>query len=391
MKQLPLGRQSFEDLSSNGCIYVDKTDIIHRIILNGKVYFLSRPRRFGKSLLVSTMEALFKGQKELFEGLYIYDKWDWTQQYPVIKIDWTLIDHSTPEKMENSLCRYLRNIARKYKITIQGETVPDCFNELITLLNDQSGEKVVVLIDEYDKPVTAHLFDSHLTEIRTAVHDFYQVIKGADEYLKFVFLTGVSKFSGLSIFSALNNLTDISLDERYAAICGYTQEELENNFPEYIDRACEYLKMTREKVLERIRYWYNGYTWDGETAVYNPYSTLNFFNVKRFSNYWFKTGTPTFLINIIQQRDLTDAVLEPIVVGDGIFDGYDPPDISEVPLLFQTGYLTIKQLELLEGIPRYTLGIPNSEVNEGFMTHLLRAYGKYSSLEWVDDLRLTMA
>jgi hypothetical protein len=200
----------------------------------------------------------------------------------------------------------------------------------------------------------------------------------------------VSKFSGLSIFSALNSLTDISMDKRYAAICGYTPEELENNFAEYIADAAEYLKMTRKELMDEIRYWYNGYSWDGETAIYNPFSTMNFFNKQRFGNYWFGTGTPTFLIEIIQRRNRADAVLEPIVVGESVFDGYNPLDIDEVPLLFQTGYLTVKQVELTRGHARYTLGVPNSEANEGFMTHLLKAYGKYPS-EQVDDLRRTMA
>jgi hypothetical protein len=257
------------------------------------------------------------------------------------------------------------------------------------LLNEQSGEKVVVLIDEYDKPITAHLFDSHLNAVQTAVHDFYQVIKVADEYLRYVFMTGESNFSGLSIFSELNNLDDISLQKQYASICGYTQEELESNFAEYIDNAAECLKMTGEELMDNIRYWYNGYTWDGETAIYNPFSTLNFFNVQEFSGYWFRTGTPTFLIEIIQRRNSTNAILEPIVVEDSVFGGYNPLDISEVPLLFQTGYLTVKHKELIRGIPRYTLGIPNSEVNKAFLKCLLEAYGKYP-VEQIDGLRMTM-
>ncbi|MDR2440447.1 MAG: AAA family ATPase, partial [Planctomycetaceae bacterium] len=176
MKKLPIGTQSFEILRNTDCLYVDKTETIYRMIMEGRIYFLSRPRRFGKSLLVSTIEALFKGRKELFEGLYIYDQWDWSQHYPVIRIDWTLISHATPEEIKISLCRYLRSIAKRYKITLLGETVPDCFDELIMLLHEQTGEKVVVLIDEYDKPITSHLFDSQLDAIRKTVHDFYQVI-----------------------------------------------------------------------------------------------------------------------------------------------------------------------------------------------------------------------
>jgi hypothetical protein len=258
------------------------------------------------------------------------------------------------------------------------------------LLHAKTGKKVVILIDEYDKPITSHLFDDKLNSVRTAVHDFYQVMKGADEYLRFVFMTGVSKFSGLSVFSALNNLDDITLQKPYASVCGYTQEELESNFPEYIDSAARCLNMTEEKVLERIRYWYNGYTWDGETSIYNPFSSLKFFKIQEFSGYWFDTGTPTFLIDIIQRRQSANIVLEPLVVGENVFRGYDPLNMNEIPLLFQTGYLTIKRKELTEGIPGYTLGVPNSEVNKAFLTCLLEAYGKYP-VEQIDGLRSTMS
>ncbi|MDR1370111.1 MAG: ATP-binding protein [Dysgonamonadaceae bacterium] len=340
-------------------------------------------------MLISTMEAIFKGKKELFEGLYIYDKWDWSQQFPVIRIDWTLIDHSTPEKMELDMIAFLKGIAGNYQISLSPETPAACFRELLQLLHKQTGEKVAVLIDEYDKPVTSHLFDSQLDVIRTAVHDFYQVMKGSDEHLRFIFLTGVSKFSGLSVFSALNNLDDITMDEQYASICGYTQEELENCFTEYIDAVALHLGKSREDLLALVKKWYNGYSWDGKTAVYNPFSTLSFFRKRCFGDYWFRTGTPTFLIDIIQRRRRTDTILEPIVVSAEVFDGYNPPDMGEVPLLFQTGYLTVKQAEVLNERPRYTLGVPNLEVNEAFLTHLLKAYGKYP-VEQVDNLRFIM-
>ncbi|MDR1494050.1 MAG: AAA family ATPase, partial [Planctomycetaceae bacterium] len=389
MKQLPIGTQSFENLRQTGCLYVDKTEIIDQMISEGRNYFLSRPRRFGKSLLISTLDALFKGRKELFEGLYIYDQWDWTQQYPVVRIDWTGIDHSTPEKMENSIISYLDEIAQSYQVTLEAQSAPDCFRKLIRNLHDKTGKNVAILIDEYDKPITSHLFDSHWNAIRTAVHDFYQVIKGADEYLKFVFLTGVSKFSGLSIFSALNNLNDITLHEQFATLCGYTQEELESNFFDYIDHVAGHLKMTKEYLLDQIRYWYNGYTWDGKTAIYNPFSTLQFFYFREFIGYWFRTGTPTFLIDMIQRRNRADVILEPLVVSSNIFNGYDPANIGEVSLMFQTGYLTIKQKELIDGRPQYTLGVPNSEINESLLTCLLQSYGKYHD-EQIDELRKTM-
>jgi hypothetical protein len=198
MKPLALDTQSFEDLRNNHCLYVDKTEIIHRMISGGRIYSLSRTRRFGKSLLVSTLEAIFQGRKELFEGLFIYDKWDWTQPYPVVTIDWAAINHSTPEKMEESLISYLEEIAENYQITLAAKSAIDCFRKLIKTLYDKTGQtKVVILIDEYDKPITAHLSDDYLKPVQTALHDFYQVMKGADKYLKFVFLTGVSKFSGL--------------------------------------------------------------------------------------------------------------------------------------------------------------------------------------------------
>jgi hypothetical protein len=389
MKKLPIGTQSFENLRENDCLYIDKTEIIHQLISEGRIYFLSRPRRFGKSLLVSTLEAIFKGRKELFEGLYIYDKWDWTKQFPVIRIDWTQIDHSTTENLQLNMIDYLKEIAQNYQITLESQSAPHCFRKLIRALYDKTGNKVVILIDEYDKPVTDNLFDSNLNVIRKMVHDFYQIMKGIDEYLKFVFITGVSKFSSLSIFSALNNLTDITLHKQFAPICGYTQKELETNFVDYIDDVASHLKMTKEYLLGQIRYWYNGYTWDGKTAIYNPFSTLQFFYFKEFAGYWFRTGTPTFLIDIIQRHNSVNTILEPFVVDSSIFEGYDPLNLSEVPILFQTGYLTVQQKELIGGIPHYTLGVPNSEVNHAFLRCLLQAYGKYQDVQ-IDKLRNTM-
>jgi hypothetical protein len=381
---------------------VDKTADIHSLISTGKIYFLSRPHRFGKSLLVSTMEALFKGEKHLFEGLYIYDKWDWSQQYPVIRIDWTQIPHPTVEEMEIRLFNYLKEIAGNYQVTLTLKSAAECFRELILVLHEKTGKKVVILIDEYDQPITKHLFDDNLEEIRKTVHDFYQIMKGSDEYLKFIFLTGVSKFSGLSVFSALNNTRDITLSEDYASICGYTQEELENNFYEYLDSAAEYMQTTKEDLLEDIRSCYDGYTWDGKTSIYNPFSTLLFFAEQRFDTFWFDTGTPTFLIDIIQRQNRAYAILDTDEVGSDVFKGYDPVavgsnvlngDSSKIgikPLLFQTGYLTIKKVRVIDKTLLYTLGAPNSEVHDAFMKNLLKVFGKYSDDINVDKLRLTM-
>jgi hypothetical protein len=338
------------------------------------------------------MDELFRGNKPLFEGLYIYDKWDWTKQYPVIRIDWTQINHSTLEKMEDSLVGYLNEIAKRYNVALIQKSSPDCFRELIHVLRDKTGKNVVILIDEYDKPITAHLFDpdTDLVKIQKAVHDFYQVMKGADDYLQFIFLTGVSKFSGLSIFSALNNPDDITIDKKYATICGYTQAELEFHFSEYIDDTASVFEETREELLADIRHWYDGYSWDGMTSVYNPFSTLLFFGKQDFLDYWFNTGTPTFLIEILQKREQTNLLLESTPVDGSLLGrGYDPVTLSEIPLLFQTGYLTIKNVEIIQKKREYTLDVPNEEVNEALMKQLLLVYGKYSDIT-VDNLRKEM-
>jgi hypothetical protein len=378
MKNLPLGTQSFSVLRSTDCLYVDKTAYIHRMTGSGRIYFLSRPRRFGKSLLVSTLDALFKGQKELFEGLYIYDKWDWTQQYPVIRIDFGGLSHRTTEALINSLSDLVKITASKNGIVLESTELPDRFRELIEQLHSSTGQPVVVLVDEYDKPITDHLSNPEVMQTnRETLHDFYQVLKAADEHIRFIFLTGVSKFSGVSVFSALNNPDDITLDDRYASICGYTQEELESNFTEYIAAAAQKLSMSRETLLDEIRTWYDGYSWDGETPVYNPYSTMSFFKKERFTDYWFRTGTPTFLMELLKSRNQLQPVLEPIEADESAFDSYDSANIGEMPLLFQTGYLTIKQRVFNNGMAKYTLDLPNSEVRNAFMKHLLSAYCNY--------------
>jgi hypothetical protein len=375
MKNLPIGIQSFEDLRSNNYLYVDKTEVIHRIISTGKVYFLSRPRRFGKSLLISTIDALFRGQKELFEGLYIYDKWDWAQQNPVIRLDFS---GRNTANIASSLNSFVNEMAEDYSVNLNSPDLPDRFSELIKKLHKSTGQQVVVLVDEYDKPITDYLSEPDMMKSNQRIlHDFYQVLKGADEHLRFVFMTGISKFSGLSIFSALNSLNDITLNNKYASICGYTQEELECNFTEYLDDVAQYFSMSRKELLDAIRTRYNGYSWDGETSVYNPFSTLLFFDNREFDNYWFRTGTPTFLINLLKNRNQIKPVLSPVISDAITFNTYDPLNIAEIPLLFQTGYLTIKQKILVNNEPQYTLDLPNWEVRYAFMNYLLSAYSDY--------------
>ena len=377
MKKLPIGIQSFTTIREDDYLYVDKTADIYRMVSSGMVYFLSRPRRFGKSLLISTLDALFSGRKDLFEGLYIYDKWDWTRQHPVIRIDWTLIKHGTPEEIEISLSRPLQFIAERSGITLTGQYASDRFAELIQLLYEKTGEKVVVLIDEYDVPILDVMGKSHeaLRAMQETLHDIYKVLKGAADCLQFVFLTGVSKFAGLSIFSALNNLKDISLDEEYATICGYTQQELESNFPEYLAAAAKKMSKTPEELLAIVRQWYNGYSWDGRTSVYNPFGILLFLNEKAFKSYWFRTGTPTFLIKLLKQRNDTEQFLQPIQVREVVFNSYDPERLETIPLLFQTGYLTIREITIDDTNKMiYRLEPPNEEVREAFIDHLVQAY-----------------
>ncbi|MDR2708930.1 MAG: AAA family ATPase, partial [Elusimicrobiota bacterium] len=305
MKKLPVGKQTFEEVRGD-CIYIDKTKHIYKLIDAGKIYFLSRPRRFGKSLLVSTLEALFKNKKKLFKDLYIYDKWEWGTEYPVIKIDFADITTDTMEDLSNDLIKTLNENAKKNNIELaqSNTSVAKKFSGLIKTLYQEKKQKVVILVDEYDKAIRNNL-DLPLDkqdEIRKSLRNFYEVIKCNDEYIRFVFLTGVTKFSGLSLFSSLNSLNDITLDGQYSAICGYTQEELETSFGEYIEALAKKYSFSKKEILAEIRTWYNGYTWDGKTSIYNPFSTLLLFSKLDFANYWYASGSPKFLIDYLQKN-----------------------------------------------------------------------------------------
>ncbi|MDR1610923.1 MAG: ATP-binding protein [Candidatus Symbiothrix sp.] len=392
MKKLPIGIQSFEKLRSGDFLYVDKTENIYNMVTNGKIYFLSRPRRFGKSLLISTMEELFKGNKKLFEGLFIYDRWNWEEQYPVVRIDWTQIKHGTPEEMERSMVPFLKRMATGYGIQLFSEYASDCFGELIQTLYANTGKQVVVLIDEYDVPILDSIGKNieEINKIREFLKDFYRMLKATDYCLKFTFLTGVSKFSRVSIFSVLNSPNDITLDERYATVCGYTQEELEYYFSNRILDTANYQNLTREELLKFIKDWYDGYSWDGKSAVYNPYSTLYFFDKHTFDNYWFSSGTPSFLVELIKKRNDLSPVLSPVTMTSTAYNSWDPDSIGAVPLLFQTGYLTVKKMELdYERVPLYTLASPNKEVNISMQEHLMVAYTS-SPIDQVNNLRKAM-
>jgi hypothetical protein len=379
--KLPIGIQTFPKLREGGYLYVDKTREIHRLISTGNTFFLSRPRRFGKSLLISTLEAIFRGEKALFEGLYIADKIDWNERYPVIKMDWSDIKHASAEEMEKDLLENLNDFAAEYDITLNREYAASRFAELLSALHRKTGRQAVVLVDEYDMPILDALNgpEEVIDELRNFLQSFYRVLKAADEHLRFVFLTGVSKFSKVSIFSGLNNLNDITLDAEYATLCGYTQEELENCFSSYIDELAESEHSGRQEILDRIRSWYNGFSWDGLSAVYNPFSTLLLFAKKVFKNYWFETGTPTFLVNLIKERNDVKLLLEPSLMNDMEFNSFDPKTLGTKVLMFQTGYLTVKKTgkEPFGDGQLFTLGPPNEEVRRSMLQYLTSSFAVY--------------
>ena len=365
MKNLPMGKQEFSKLIEDNCIYVDKTKYIFQL-LKQDYYFLSRPRRFGKSLLLNTIKEIFLGNKELFKGLWIYDKIDW-KIHPVIKISFSNISYQKLG-LDLAIKKELKIIAEQHNVELSYEDNASTFRELITKLSKK--EKVVILIDEYDKPIIDYLDNlEKAEEHRNTLKNFYSIIKDADQYIRFFFITGVSKFSKVSIFSDLNNLDDITMDKRYSSMLGWTQEEIEHYFPEHIANVEKHYSAYYTDIKPVIKEWYNGYSWDGENFVYNPVSLLNLFSKEIFNNYWFSTGTPTFLMKFIKDEHYTVFDIEKSVINTSLLDKYDLQNMTLLPLLFQTGYLTIKKRDLFTG--KLTLDYPNKEVADSFSTHLI--------------------
>jgi hypothetical protein len=365
IQKYPVGIQDFGEIRTGGYLYVDKTEFAYKLIEQGKFYFLSRPRRFGKSLLISTLECIFLARRELFKGLFVEDKWNWEQTYPIIRISFSNIGHKYLG-LKDAISKRLDEIAEEYSLELSATTIDQKFKELITLLAKNQG-KVVVLIDEYDKPIIDYLGEQNETGIipeaienRDILKAFYSVLKDADPHLKLVFITGVSKFSRVSIFSDLNNLTDISTSQHFSAICGISEVELETNF-------VEELKVYDK---ENIKQWYNGYSWDNIVSVYNPFSLMHFFREGRFQNFWFETGTPTFLIKLAEKERLYD--FGEVEIGINALSAYDIQKLELIPLMFQTGYLTIKSYNELTRV--YTLDYPNLEVKSSYIENLMAAY-----------------
>lgn len=352
MKKLPIGIQSFEGIRTDEYYYVDKTPFVAKLVGEGKYYFLSRPRRFGKSLFLDTLRQAFLGKKELFEGLYLENNWDWNIKYPVVYIDFGEGSISSADHLKDVIESVVSKNAKIYQISLTEKLLERKLIELIEKLFEKHKEKVVVLVDEYDKPILDRIEDKEeAIKIREVLKNFYSVLKPLDVYLKFVFLTGVSKFSKVSLFSGLNQLNDITIDERYSSICGYTQEELEEVFAEEL----------KGEDLEAIRCWYNGYSWLGE-SVYNPFDILLYLQKKKFHPYWFETGTPNFLIKLLVQKRFYMPNLTELVASENLIGSFDVDAIEPENLLFQTGYLTIKRYKQSNRGLRYYLGYPNKEV-----------------------------
>ena len=363
--ELPIGIQDFAEIRTGGYLYVDKTQVIHRLLSASKYYFLSRPRRFGKSLTLSTIRAIFEGKRELFQGLWIEDQWDWNRVHPVIHLSFSSMGYRTLG-LEAAIAAELRAVSESVGIHLREQAIERQFEELIQQLAQRDG-KVVVLIDEYDKPLIDYLDDLPLAKTNQQVmKTFYSVIKDSDPYLQFLLITGVSKFSKVSIFSDLNHLFDLTFAREAVALTGYTQTELEYYFQDYMPEAQDYLGLDHTTLLEKLREWYNGYSWDGRTRVYNPFSILNFFRDGNFRNFWFETGTPTFLLKLLREQNLYQ--LDNLTVPERSFSSYDIEHLQALPILFQTGYLTIKTKGEF-GL--YTLDYPNHEVRESLLDYII--------------------
>ncbi|HNN03627.1 MAG TPA: AAA family ATPase [Leptospiraceae bacterium] len=368
MQPLPIGIQTFRDLREGNFLYVDKTKQIYPLIEHSKgAYFLSRPRRFGKSLTLSVLDEIFSGNRELFKGLWIYDSvWKW-KTHPVLRFDFSKQKAKNKEELVKFLFYQLEDVSKRYGISLERSTYYDQFQELIAKLGQK--EKVVILIDEYDKPIIDHLENTELAvEMREVMKGFFTVLKGSDPYIRFLLLTGVSKFSKAGVFSNLNHLEDITMEDSFSDLVGITEDELVNNFSDYISEFAKEGKLNNNELTDRIREWYNGYRFSPKgISVYNPFSTLLLLKHKRFEHHWFETGTPEFLIKLIIKNNYN--VMEIPFKAEAVhFSSYEVDRLSITPLLLQTGYLTIKEYDPAAGV--YTLDYPNYEVKQAFLNYL---------------------
>lgn len=373
MKPIQASSYTFRDIIVGGYLYVDKTHYLHKLVQYPKgLYFLARPRRFGKSLMVSTLEEIFLGNRALFSGLWI-DQSDYKwEPYPVIRIDFSRHQVRTVADLEMRIKRHVQQIAQHYDITLDDGPFDIQVEDLILKL--AAGRQVVILIDEYDKPIVDNI--SNLPEairIRDTLRSFYGTIKSMDQYLRFVFITGISKFSKVGVFSQMNNLDDLTMDTRFATALGITEEELRGNFADHIALLAEKMGLTTDALCEEIRYWYDGFCFVEESPnLYNPFSTLQLFIKQKFNAYWFESGTPSFLIHLLRERQYNVAQLDTLELAATGFNTFELDRLELIPLLFQTGYLSIKSYTPMRRL--YTLGYPNFEVESAFLANLLSAF-----------------
>ncbi len=373
LRKLPIGIQDFPSLREDGYLYVDKTAFIHKLATEGRVYFLSRPRRFGKSLLLSTIGAYFEGRKELFTGLAIEQlEQDWIE-YPVLRLDLNAEKYDSPEALEGILESHVSRWELRYGPS-QDTGLARRFLGVIERAHERTGRRAVVLVDEYDKPLLQTIGKNELhEEYKSVLKAFYGVIKSSDAHLKFALLTGVTKFGQVSVFSDLNQLKDLSLHPDYATCCGITETELLDNFRTDLDAVASRHEMDFDSLQEKVRLQYNGYRFcENATTVYNPFSTLNFLDQKEFRDYWFATGTPTFLVDLLKQSDTDLREIDGIEMGRADFADYKAEADRPLPVIYQSGYLTIKSYD--PSVQIYTLGFPNAEVRNGFLHFTLPSY-----------------
>ena len=380
-KLYPIGIQNFESLRNDGYMYVDKTALIYKLVKTGRYYFLSRPRRFGKSLLISTLEAYFQGKKELFEGLAMerLEK-DWIK-YPVFHIDLNTEKYDSPESLENKLNRTLVEWEKMYGAEPAETSLAMRFEGAIQRACEQEGQPVVILVDEYDKPMLQAIGNEALqTSFRNTLKAFYGALKSKDGCIRFAMLTGVTKFGKVSVFSDLNNLMDISMDERYVEICGITEQEIHDNLEEELHALAASQDMTYEKVCSELKACYDGYHFvEDSTGMYNPFSLLNTFAKLKFGSYWFETGTPTYLVELLKRHRYNLERITHEETNAKVLNSIDSTSTNPIPVIYQSGYLTIKGYDTEFGM--YRLGFPNREVEEGFIEFLLPFYTNTDEVE----------
>jgi hypothetical protein len=371
MKQLPVGEQNFAKIRNLDLLYVDKTEQIWHLLKGSSYNFLSRPRRFGKSLTLSTIQHIFEGRKELFQGLWIEDQWDWTMKNPVIHLSFNVLNYRN-NQLEEALCRFLDKQALRFGIKLNEYTAKEKLSELILAVSEL-GAQVVLLIDEYDKPLIDYLDKAELEQAkinRSILKNFYGSLKSGEVQLalRFFLITGVSKFSQVSLFSDLNYLRDISFHPKFNTLVGYTQQELNANFEAYLGALQEeFPHYAPNALLEKIKVRYNGYSWNGKDRVYNPFSILLLFEHLQFGDFWFQTGTPGFLIQVLKEQEIYK--VDEIQVPEVLFNSYDLENLDARILMFQTGYLTVKHLD--PEYRRFTLAYPNQEVEEALNNYLI--------------------